>query len=57
MLGVFRCGAFHNNPWMVAKAYKDALKEYKGEFELVAFAIFHTGREVENYKVFEEMFV
>ncbi len=53
VLGAFGYGAFRNNPWMVAKAYKDALKEYKGAFELVVFAIFHTEREVENYRAFE----
>ena len=52
VLGAFGCGAFRNNPWVVAKAYKDALKEYDKYFFLVDFAIYTRPNEEENYLAF-----
>ena len=56
ILGAFGCGAFRNNPWVVAKAYKDALKEYDNNFFLVDFAIYTRPNEEENYNAFIETF-
>ena len=56
ILGAFGCGAFKNNPWVVAKAYKDALKEYNNNFFLVDFAIYTRPNEEENYNAFIETF-
>ena len=56
ILGAFGCGAFRNNPWVVAKAYKDALKEFNNNFFLVDFAIYTRPNEEENYNAFIETF-
>ena len=53
ILGAFGCGAFKNNPYVVAKAYKDILKEYKSYFDLIEFAIFTNEYNKENYLAFK----
>ena len=56
VLGAFGCGAFRNNPRVVAKAYKDVLEEYKKYFDVIDFAIYHREFELENYNAFMEAF-
>lgn len=56
VLGAFGCGAFKNNPYVVAKAYKDALKDYATQFKEIEFAIYCKGYETENYDAFAEEF-
>lgn len=52
ILGAFGCGAFSNDPHVVAKAYRDALKDYKRHFNLIEFAVYcHLG-ETDNYDEF-----
>jgi len=53
VLGAFGCGAFKNNPYVVAKAYKDILKEYRNYFDLIEFAIFINEYNKENYLAFK----
>lgn len=55
VLGAFGCGAFRNNPRSVAKAYKDAMLEFDGYFDKVDYAIYYTGRAVENYETFKSV--
>ena len=55
MLGAFGCGAFKNNPYVVAKAYKDILKEYRNHFDLIEFAIFTNEYNKENYLAFNTL--
>ena len=38
--GAFGCGAFHNDPCIVAWAWREALKEYGEKFELIDFVIY-----------------
>ena len=52
VLGAFGCGAFRNDPAVVAKAYANVLKECRGYFDLVEFAIFCREFETENYDAF-----
>ena len=52
ILGAFGCGAFQNDPTVVAKAYKDVLEEMKSYFSLVEFAIYCRPRETANYDAF-----
>ncbi len=56
VLGAFGCGAFRNDPNVVAKAYRDALKEYGGYFDLIEFAVYCRERETENYDAFRRQF-
>ena len=56
VLGAFGCGAFKNNPEVVARAYKVALQEFPKVFTKVDFAIYcPPGRDV-NYRVFSKCF-
>lgn len=55
VLGAFGCGAFNNNPYIVANAYKVALEQFDKAFEKVVFAVFCTSDEAVNYKAFKEI--
>ncbi len=54
VLGAFGCGAFENDPVVVANAYKIALLEFPRVFDHIEFAVYcHPGRD-DNYEVFKE---
>lgn len=53
ILGAFGCGAFENDPHVVAKAYADALKEYKEHFRHIEFAVYCRPDETVNYDAFK----
>ena len=57
ILGAFGCGAFRNDPNVVAKAYKNALEEYKKSFFLIDFAIYTRPSEEENYLTFKRYLI
>ena len=52
VLGAFGCGAFANNPDVVAKAYADILFDFKNQFFAIEFAVFCRDFETTNYDVF-----
>lgn len=54
VLGAFGCGAFRNDPDVVASAYAQLMQEYQGAFDEVEFAIFYWGNEVKNYEAFKK---
>lgn len=54
VLGAFGCGAFANDPQVVAKAYKDALTDYKRYFRFIEFAVYCRESETENYNAFKQ---
>lgn len=56
VLGAFGCGAFRNDPKIVARAYKDVLKEMGKYFDEVVFAIYCGSRDNDNYGVFKDIF-
>lgn len=54
ILGAFGCGAFRNDPYVVAKAYSELLPMYLKYFRIVEFAIFCRPRNMINYDAFRE---
>ena len=55
VLGAFGCGAFENNPEVVARASKEVVAKYAGCFEVIEFAIYCSPRDEENYKIFKRV--
>ena len=55
ILGAFGCGAFANDPWAVAEAYRDALKDYGQYFKYIEFAVYCRDYETENYDAFKSV--
>ncbi len=52
VLGAFGCGAFRNDPEIVAKAYASLMDECRKAFDEVEFAVFHLESELTNYDAF-----
>ena len=55
ILGAFGCGAFSNNPEVVAHAAKNVIKEYRKAFEAIEFAVYCSLRDDRNYKTFDRV--
>ena len=55
--GAFGCGAFQNNPEIVAEAYKKILPEFDGFFKEVVFAIYCRPQETINFDTFRRILV
>jgi len=53
ILGAFGCGAFCNNPYIVARAYKNVLPEFKQYFQTIEFAIYCRPTDSINYDAFK----
>ena len=53
--GAFGCGAFRNNPYVVAQAFKNILPEFDGAFKEIVFAIYFTPRETSNFDAFQKI--
>ena len=53
--GAFGCGAFKNNPKVVAQAYKNILPDFNGYFKEIVFAIYCTPREMKNFDSFKKI--
>ena len=53
VLGAFGCGAFKNNPEVVARAYKTALQEFPKVFKKIDFAVYCPPTGSRNYEVFK----
>lgn len=56
VLGAFGCGAFQNNPEVVAKAYKTVLEEFPKVFWQIEFAVYCPPGSSKNYDVFKRVF-
>lgn len=52
VLGAFGCGAFENDPEVVANAYKTALDVFPKVFKVVEFAVYCPPSGSVNYEVF-----
>ena len=55
VLGAFGCGAFRNNPEVVARAYKEILKIYAKDFATIEFAVYCSDEEKKNYNIFKRV--
>ena len=55
--GAFGCGAFKNNPEVVARAFKKVLPEFDGRFKEVVFAIYCRPHEQTNLETFKKILV
>ena len=53
ILGAFGCGAFCNNPYIVARAYKNVFPEFKQYFQTIEFAIYCRPTDSSNYDAFK----
>lgn len=55
ILGAFGCGAFLNNPEVVAQAAKNVLADYRYAFEVIEYAVYCSPRDERNFKIFEKV--
>ena len=55
VLGAFGCGAFQNNPEVVARAYKTALQEFPKVFQRIEFAVYCPPGGSANYETFKRV--
>lgn len=55
ILGAFGCGAFLNDPEVVAKAYRDVIKAYQHIFDVIGFAVYDTGIGRNKYNIFYDI--
>ena len=53
VLGASGCGAFRNPPEEVARIYAQEIQKRAGHYDVIAFAIFHSGYGPDNYVPFE----
>lgn len=53
ILGAFGCGAFQNQPEVVAEACATIIKEFRFDFEVIEFAVYCPPKDTRNYDVFK----
>lgn len=52
--GAFGCGAFRNDPEVVAMAWQEALKDYRRKFDYIVFAVYFREHEIGNFRAFND---
>lgn len=57
ILGAFGCGAFCNDPYIVARAYKNVLPEFEQYFQTIEFAIYCRPTDPINYNAFKSTII
>ena len=55
ILGAFGCGAFKNDPQIVAQAAKNVIREYLYSFKNIEFAVYCSPRDDRNYRIFDRV--
>lgn len=53
ILGAFGCGAFENDPEIVAQVAKEVIENYLYSFKVIEFAVYCSPRDEVNYRIFE----
>lgn len=53
ILGAFGCGAFENDPEVVAQVAKEVIENYLYSFKVIEFAVYCSPRDEVNYRIFE----
>lgn len=56
ILGAFGCGAFMNQPNLVAEVFNKVMKEYLRKFEAIEYAVYCRDFETKNYDEFYKIF-
>jgi uncharacterized protein (TIGR02452 family) len=56
VLGAFGCGAFENDPNVVAEAYRTALEVFPHVFSQIEFAVYCPPGSEKNYEAFKKVF-
>lgn len=56
VLGAFGCGAFRNNPQVVAAAYHSVVKLFNGYFKQIVFSVYCSPKSSVNYETFRDEF-
>lgn len=54
ILGAFGCGAFRNDPNIVAVAARNVIQEYRHAFRVIEFAVYCPPRDDTNYRIFQQ---
>ncbi len=54
ILGAWGCGAFHNDPQIVAQIYREEIEKRSAFFQHILFPIINIGSHNNNYHIFEE---
>ena len=55
ILGAFGCGAFRNDPMVVAQAYKNILPQFTHHFKTIEFAVYCPPHDNSNYRAFKSI--
>ena len=55
ILGAFGCGAFMNNPEVVARAAKNVISDYMHAFKTIEFAVYCSPWDEQNYRIFDRV--
>lgn len=56
ILGAFGCGAFRNDPNVVATAYYNVMPSFLNSFKTIEFAVYCSPNNLQNYFAFREVF-
>lgn len=56
ILGAFGCGAFRNDPNVVATAYYNVIPSFSNSFKTIEFAVYCLPNNLQNYLAFREVF-
>lgn len=55
VLGAFGCGAFKNDPYVVAQAYSEVVPDFDGHFVAIHFAVYCPPSHQTNYRAFQKI--